>query len=286
MADLKGRTVLITGATSGMGEAAAISLARQGARVLAVGRNPARGAAVVEQLRQLSGSGEFMEANLLSLKDIDRLAEEVLAHSPTLDVLINNAGGTFRTRTMSADGIEATFALNTVAAFALANRLKGALAQSQGRVVNIATGFLGRTRLKVNELVNPSSYSAWRRYSHTKLALIMVTLEQADRWQSEGISAVAVQPGIVQGTRFGGREPAGPSLWQRSGARMMQLMGIGATLEQATERYQKAAFGELASGTYLAWGKIAKIPAQAQEAGIRQELWQLLEKLDLGRNGA
>lgn len=243
MADLKGKTVLITGATSGMGEAAALVLAHQGAHVLAVGRNSARGAAVVKQIRQLGGSGEFLEANLLSLQDIARLAEEVLAYSPALDVLINNAGGMFRTRTMSADGIEATFALNTVAPFALTNRLQGALAHSQGRVVNIATGFLGRTRLKVNELVNPSSYSALGRYTHTKLALIMVTLEQANRWKNEGISTVAVQPGIVQETRFGGREPARPSLWQSGGAKMMQLIGIGATLDQATERYQRLRSG-------------------------------------------
>ncbi len=108
MADLKGKTVVITGATSGMGEAAALTFARQEAHVLVVGRNSACGSAVIKEMQGAGGSGE---SNLLSLEDIARLAEEIIARRPTIDVLINNAGGTFRTRTTSADGIEATFAL-------------------------------------------------------------------------------------------------------------------------------------------------------------------------------
>src|SRR5262245_18809587 len=154
MPDLSGRTIVITGATSGIGEATAIALARQGARVFVAGRDHARGAAVVKELNRVGGAGEFLSADLLSLRDVARLAAEVLARTASLDVLVNNAGGTFRTKTLSVDNIEATFALNTVAAFALTGHLHGALAQARGRVVNIATGFLGRTRLDVNDLVD------------------------------------------------------------------------------------------------------------------------------------
>jgi NAD(P)-dependent dehydrogenase (short-subunit alcohol dehydrogenase family) len=279
MTDLKGKSVVLTGATSGIGQATAIALAKQGVRVLAVGRDQARGEAVVKEMARIGGTGEFLAANLLSLKDVARLADEVMARTPSLDVLINNAGGMFGTKTMSADGIEATFALNTVAAFALASRLHGTLAQANGRVVNIATGFLGRTKLNVNDLVNPKSYSSWSSYSRAKLASIMMTLEQAERWKPDGISAVAVQPGIVVGTRFGGREPSGSSFWRTVGATMMKLLGIGATMEQATERYRLAAFSDMASGTYFAWGKVAKLPQQAQDAGVRLAVWQLLEQL-------
>jgi NAD(P)-dependent dehydrogenase (short-subunit alcohol dehydrogenase family) len=146
-------------------------------------------------------------------------------------------------------------------------------------VVNIATGFLGRTKLNVHDLVNPPSYSSFGSYARAKLASIMMTLEQAERWKSEGISAVSVQPGIVVGTRFGGREPSGPSFGRTVGATLLKLLGIGATLEQATDRYQQAAFGDMASGSYFAWGKVAKLPQQAQDAGVRQAVWQLLEKL-------
>jgi len=181
---------------------------------------------------------------------------------------------------MSADNIEATFALNTVAPFAITSHLHGALARANGRVVNIATGFLGRTRLDVDELVNPRSHSSFGSYARAKLASIMVTLEQAERWERDGISAVAVQPGIVMGTRFGGADPSNPSLGRSIGAPIMKLLGIGATLEQATERYQQAAFdSRLASGAYFAWGKVAKIPNQAQDADVRLAVWRLLEEL-------
>jgi NAD(P)-dependent dehydrogenase (short-subunit alcohol dehydrogenase family) len=283
MTDLSGKTVLITGATSGIGAATAIALARQGARVFVVGRDQARGAAVVQELTRAGAMGEFLSANLLSLNDVARLADEVMKRTSSLDVLVNNAGGMFRTKTMSADNIETTFALNTVAAFALTNHLHGALAQAHGRVVNIATGFLGRTKLNVHDLVNPPSYSALASYARAKLASIMMTLEQAERWKSDSISAVSVQPGIVVGTRFGGREPSGSSFGRTVGETLLRLLGIGATLEQATDRYQQAAFGAMASGTYFAWGKVTKLPQQAQDAGVRQALWQLLEKLTSDR---
>jgi NAD(P)-dependent dehydrogenase (short-subunit alcohol dehydrogenase family) len=277
MTDLTGKTMLITGATSGIGEATAVALARQGARVFVVGRDQARGAAVMRELTRIAGKGEFLSANLLSLKDVARLADEVMKRTSSLDVLVNNAGGMFRTKTMSADNIEATFALNTVAAFALTSHLHGALAH--GREVHIVTGCLGRTKLNVADLVDPPSYSALGMYARAKLASIMMTLEQAERWKSDGISAVCVQPGIVVGTRFGGREPSGPSFGRTVGATLLKLLGLGATLEQATDRYQQAAFGDMASGSYFAWGKVAKLPQQAQDADIRQSVWQLMEKL-------
>jgi NAD(P)-dependent dehydrogenase (short-subunit alcohol dehydrogenase family) len=283
MTDLRGKTVLITGATSGIGEATAIAVARRGARVLVVGRDQARGAAVVQELTRVGGTGEFLSANLLSLKEVPRLADEVIRRTSSLDVLVNNAGGMFRTKTMSADNIEATFALNTVAAFALTNHMHGALAQAHGRVVNIATGFLRRTKLNVADLVNPPSYSPLGIYARAKLASIMMTVEQADRWKSDGISAISVQPGVVVGTRFGGSEPSGPAFGRTVGATLLQLLGIGASLEQATERYQQAAFGDMTSGSYFAWGKVTELPPQAQDAGVRQALWQLLEKLTSDR---
>ena len=81
------------------------------------------------------------------------------------------------------------------------------------------------------------------------------------------------------GTRFGGSEPSRPSFGRTVGVPLLKWLGIGATLEQATDRYQEAVFGAMASGSYFAWGKVAKLPQQAQDAGVRQAVWQLLEKL-------
>jgi short chain dehydrogenase len=92
MTDRTGKTVLITGATSGIGEATAKALARQGARVFVVGRDQTRGAAVVQELTRAGGTGEFLSANLLSLKDVACLADEVMKRTSSLDVLVNNAG--------------------------------------------------------------------------------------------------------------------------------------------------------------------------------------------------
>lgn len=280
MADLKDKTIVITGATSGIGAATAIALARQGARVLTVGRNRARGETVAQEIaRGGGGTNEFLCADLLSFKDIARLADEIIRHAPSLDILINNAGGPFDKKTMSADGIEASFALNTVAPFALTNKLHSVLARAQGRVVNIVTGFWDNPRLNLDEVVNPQSFSKYREYSRAKLALVMVTLEQAERWQHDRISAVAVQPGVVPGTRFSGEER---TAWVIFGEMMAKLLRVSATMERAVERFSRAALGDLPNGSYFAWGKIAKIPDQAQDARVRAELWQLLEQLTRG----
>jgi NAD(P)-dependent dehydrogenase (short-subunit alcohol dehydrogenase family) len=230
-------------------------------------------------LARVGGTGEFLAANLLSLSDIARLADNVLARTPVVDVLINNAGGMFRTKQLSVDGIEATFALNTVAPFALAHHLRGALTFGRGRVVNIATGFLGRTRLAADTLVAPTAYSGFGTYARAKLALIMVTQEQAERWTGSAIRAIAVQPGIVLGTRFGGADPGGSGIGRSLGAPLLHLLGLGATLDEAVERYRRAAFGDLPSGTYFAWGKAAPLPRQAQDETVRHEVWDLLAGL-------
>ncbi len=252
---------------------------RRRLRVLAVGRDAARGEGVARAMAAAGTPGVFLRADLLSIKDIQRLAGEILALTSTIDVLFNNAGGVFPPRSVSGDGIEATLALNAVAPFALTRHLHGALARAKGRVVNTATGFLERTRLKVDTLVEPPKYFGLPRYSLVKLALIMLTVEQAERWKGDGISALSVQPGIVVGTRFGGGQPGRPSRLRSARIAMMGRMGIGATIEQAVERYTQCAFGDLPSGSYFAFGRVTPLPRQAQEADTRAAVWALVERL-------
>ena len=118
-----GKAALVTGATSGIGRAAAISLARRGYRIIVVGRDADRGVEVVEELDRVGAGGEFLSFDLLDLGDIRRLAREVTERYRHLDMLLNSAGGTFRAKALTPDGIERTFAFNTIAPYAITTAL-------------------------------------------------------------------------------------------------------------------------------------------------------------------
>jgi NAD(P)-dependent dehydrogenase (short-subunit alcohol dehydrogenase family) len=202
-----GKAALVTGATSGIGRAA-ISLARCGYRIIVVGRDADRGVEVVEELDRVGAGGEFLSFDLLDLGDIRRLAREVTERYRHLDMLLNSAGGTFRAKALTPDGIKRTFAFNTIAPYAITTALLSPLKASEGRVVNVITQVPVRTRLNVDELIDPPSYNPFAAYNRAKLALIALTLEQAARYADAGITPVAVHPGIVFGTRFGNDMPA------------------------------------------------------------------------------
>lgn len=271
---LKGKTVVISGATSGLGQGAALDLGRRGARVICLGRDIERGAAIVAEIQQAGGSAEFVPVDLLSIADTRRVADELVSRLGRIDVLINNAGGTFRSQAASKDGFERTFALNTVAAFALASRLRPALRAAKGRVVNLATGLSGGTTMELADLRTPRSYSALGSYSKAKLAAIMLTLEQAERWKSDGITSVVVHPGIIPGTRFGSEMPRAMIA---IGSAVAKLFGMASTPEQAQERYRSAAFADIANGSFIAEGKAKAPPKAVQDAKLRAALWENLE---------
>src|SRR5262245_57312736 len=139
---LEDRTCLVTGATSGIGQETALGLAREGARVLIVGRDPARGEAARAEIAKRSGNDriELLLADLASLREIARLAGEVGARCPALHVLVNNAGVVNLTRQQSMDGFEATFAVNHLAYFALTLQLEDLLrASAPARIVSVSS---------------------------------------------------------------------------------------------------------------------------------------------------
>jgi NAD(P)-dependent dehydrogenase (short-subunit alcohol dehydrogenase family) len=177
---------------------------------------------------------------------------------------------------MSTDGIEATFALHGVAPFVLSKKLHSILAKSRGRVVNIVTRMPPNPRLDVDDLVNPRSYWAYNRYTTSKVALLMLTLEQAERWRSDGIQALALFPGIHPWTRFGRDTPAITNVVGRLIAR---ISGITSTLEDVRKRYAIACFDNFESGTFLAKGVPAAPPPIVRDPSIRTQLWQLLDKI-------
>jgi retinol dehydrogenase-12 len=202
---MQGKVCLLTGATSGIGLVTARELARQGARVLLVGRDPAKSARTVEQIRAQTGNREveWLLADLSSQPQIRELARHVRERSARLDVLINNAGGMWLTRQLTVDGLEMTFAVNHLAYFLLTNLLMDMLrASSPARVVNVASEAHRKAALDFDDLQGERTYGGWRAYCRSKLANILFTYELARRLTRVGITANALHPGWVA-TGFG-----------------------------------------------------------------------------------
>ncbi|MBU0703039.1 MAG: SDR family oxidoreductase [Chloroflexi bacterium] len=204
---MKDRICMVTGATSGIGEAAARTLAQMGATVIAVGRDPVRGAAALERIRSASGSAavELMLADLSSLKDIRQLAQQFTSRYQRLHVLVNNAGALFTARQQSADGIEMTFALNHLNYFLLTNLLLDTLkASAPTRIVNVGASAhqFARQAAGFDDLQGQRKYSGWGAYGQSKLCNLLFTYELARRLDGTGVTVNALHPGIVA-TNFG-----------------------------------------------------------------------------------
>jgi NAD(P)-dependent dehydrogenase (short-subunit alcohol dehydrogenase family) len=197
---LADKVCLITGATLGIGLATAVGLARQGATLILVARNRERGAAVLERIREETGStcGDFFAADLSKQAEVRELAEEIQTRYPHLDVLINNAGSFFHERQESADGIEMTWALNVLGPFLLTRLLLPSLeASGSARVINVSSVVHWGGRIHFDYLEGKKRYNGLRAYSQSKLAIVLLTCELARRLDGTGITANALDPGFV-----------------------------------------------------------------------------------------
>jgi len=209
---MTGRTVLVTGGTGGIGLATAAGLAGLGARVGIVGRDAARTEAAAEQLRTSGGEVDVFVADVSSQREVRRLANEVLASYPRLDVLVNNVGGYWATRHTTADGLERTFAVNHLAPFLLTNLLLERLRVSApARVVTVSSGAHAMGSIDFEDLQAERDYSGQRAYNQSKLANVMFTYELARTLQGSGVTANALHPGVVR-TNFGREDSKG---WMR-----------------------------------------------------------------------
>jgi NAD(P)-dependent dehydrogenase (short-subunit alcohol dehydrogenase family) len=202
---MKGKVVVITGATSGIGEIAAQRLAAMGARIVLVARDAARGQKTLTRLPSI-GSGvphSIYYGDLSRIADCKRVAAEIAAAEPRIDVLINNAGALFGTRHLTADNLEETFATNHMAYFVLTLSLRAnLLAAAPARVVSTASDAHKGYVLDFDDLQAAKSYSAIRAYGRSKLCNILFTRELARRWSGKGVTANCLHPGFVA-TRFG-----------------------------------------------------------------------------------
>lgn len=202
--ELAGSVCLLTGASSGIGEATASLLAAGGMRMLLVGRSLERGTKTIARIRSaVPGSDlQFFLCDLTRLVEVRRLAVEVRDATDRLDVLLNNAGAIFFAPSITAEGNEATLALNVLAPFLLTELLLDRLEAGRGRVVNVSSAAHRTAFLRRDDLDRSRAYSAWGAYSQSKLALLMLTYEAARRHAGDGVSFNACHPGFIR-SRFG-----------------------------------------------------------------------------------
>jgi retinol dehydrogenase 14 len=207
---MSSKTVLITGGTGGIGKAAAIGLASMGARVGITGRVRTRAEQAAAAISRESGNPavEAFVADMSSQTEVRRLAGEVLSSYPRLDVLLNNVGGFWAHRHVTADGLEHTFALNHLAPFLMTSLLlERLIASAPARVVTVSSGAQAQGKIDFDDLMGERKYSGQRAYSQSKLANVMFTYELARRLEGTDVTATVLHPGVTR-TAFGAENAA------------------------------------------------------------------------------
>jgi retinol dehydrogenase 14 len=276
---MTGKTVLITGGSGGIGRAAAIGLASMGARVGITGRDRARAEEAAAAIARASGNPavDVFVADMSSRAEVRRLAAEVLAWYPRLDVLLNNVGGFWAHRHVTADGLERTFALNHLAPFLLTNLLLERLtASAPARVVTVSSGAHSMGRIDFDDLMAERKYSGQQAYNQSKLANVMFTYELARRLEGTGVTANALHPGMTS-TGFGAEDTArgwGPII------SVMRLFMRSPERGAETSVYL-ASSAEIdgVSGRYFADSKVKASHKSSYDTAITTRLWQVSSDL-------
>ncbi len=275
---MHGKTVVITGATSGIGQVAAEKLASRGARIVMVARDRARAEAELARLRELApGIAHGVHyADLSRLVEMKRVAAEIAAAEPRIDVLINNAGALFSHRSLTGDGLELTFAVNHMSYFVLTHGLRERLAASApARVINTSSDAHRRARLDFSDLQSERNYAGFAVYGRSKLCNILFTRELARRLDGTQVTANCLHPGFVA-TRFGDQSGGAFSYLVRA-AKLFAL-----TPEQGAETIvYLASSDEVAnvSGEYFYKCRATRPTAAAQDDTAAARLWQESERL-------
>jgi NAD(P)-dependent dehydrogenase (short-subunit alcohol dehydrogenase family) len=275
---MQGKVVVITGGTSGIGQVAAQELAGMGARIVLVARSQSRGEATLAKLRDLSPGQKHSVhyGDLSRLAELTRIAKEIAAAEPRIDVLINNAGAMFGKRQVTDDGVELTLATNHLSYFVLADGLKERLiASAPSRIVNTSSHAHYRSTLDFENLQYEHDYKSFPAYSRSKLCNILFTRVLARRLAGTGVTANSLHPGFVK-TRFG----------DESGGAMARIIGLmklfAITPEKGAETIvYLASSDDVAKTTGLYYYKCKPVePSKiAQDDAAAERLWEYTEGL-------
>jgi NAD(P)-dependent dehydrogenase (short-subunit alcohol dehydrogenase family) len=269
---MQGKTVVITGATSGIGEVAAIRLAEQGARIVFTARDSARAGDTMAALKKANPTADHAVhmADLSTLVEMKRVAGE-LACEPHIDVLINNAGALFNKRQETADGLEMTFALNHMAYFAVTNLLLSKL-KPGARIVSVASNAHRGAKLDFDDLQSRKGYVGFPVYSRSKLCNILFNRELARRIAGSHVTANALHPGFVA-TRFGDNSGG----LMRTVLKVAKPIGAISPEEGAKTIIYLASSPDVAgvSGEYFYECKPATPTAEARNDADAKRLWEI-----------
>jgi len=281
---MQGKVVVLTGGTSGIGEAAAIRLASMGARLVLVARDASRAETILKRLQKMSpGVATPHTAHLADLSlvaETRRVAREIAATEPRIDVLINNAGLICARRQVNAEGYELTFATNHLAYFVLTHGLlPRMLASDPARIVNTASEVHRGAKLDFGDLQSEQGYSGFGAYAKSKLANVLFTSELARRLSGSGVTANSLHPGVVA-SRFG--LPRDGQGGDPSSARFLSAHGISPEEGAETIVYlASAAEAAKASGQYFDQSRAVMPSKEAQDWAVAKKLWE--ESQHLGR---
>ncbi|MGX7678331.1 SDR family NAD(P)-dependent oxidoreductase [Jatrophihabitans sp. DSM 45814] len=269
---MAGKTVVVTGGTGGIGRACAVGLARLGARVAITGRDAVR---AEDAAREVGRHGEVVVflADLSSQAEVRGLAADLRHRLGGIDVLVNNVGGYWNSRHVTADGLERTFAVNHLAPFLLTNLLLDrSTLGPPARVVTVSSNAQRLGRIDFADLQGAVSYSGARAYNQSKLANVMFTYELARRHRGSGVTATALHPGVVRSS-FGAEDPGRA---QRVFVPVLKPF-LKSPAQGAAMAISLASSGdfEQASGQYYANGKAWPSSKRSHDTEVAARLWRV-----------
>jgi NAD(P)-dependent dehydrogenase (short-subunit alcohol dehydrogenase family) len=277
--NMNGKICLVTGATNGIGKATVLALAQMGATVVIVSRSPAKCAAVVDEIKRISGNDavEALVADLSIMAEVRQVADQFKAKYPKLHVLVNNAGGAFWKRDVTSEGFETTFALNHLNYFLLTHLLLDTLkASAPARIVNVSSDAHKGAHLDFDDLQSEKGSFGLNAYGRSKLANVVFTYELARRLSDTGVTANVLHPGLVR-TGFANNLGAVPAaffgflmrfvaLTPEQGAQTSVYLATSPDVENVTGKY---------------WEKCKAIPSgpASYDESTWTRLWEVSEQM-------